>query len=142
MQKLVVLDRDGVINQDSADFIKAPEEWVAVDGSIDAIGRLSEAGYKVAVATNQSGVGRGLFSESTLAEIHRKMFDEVARGGGEIDKIVYCPHVPDAGCDCRKPLPGLFHQLAEHYGRDMTFHSFPHFEWNSILIMTHSSTPD
>lgn len=119
MNRLIVLDRDGVINRDSADFIKSPDEWRPIDGSAEAIGRLTQAGYTVAVASNQSGLGRGLFDQKSLAAIHRKMARAIEAAGGRIDRIVYCPHAPDAGCDCRKPLPGLFRQLADHYGQDM-----------------------
>ena len=120
MIKLVVLDRDGVINRDSDNFIKSPEEWLPLEGSADAIARLSEAGYTVAVATNQSGVGRQLYSEEVLGDIHAKMRRHVEGAGGIIDKIVYCPHLPDDGCDCRKPGPGLLNQLHDHYGIEMS----------------------
>ena len=116
MQRLLVLDRDGVINHDSPDYIKTPDEWRAIDGSPEGIALLTAAGFTVAVATNQSGVGRGLFDEATLAAIHQKMVDSVARVGGRIDGIFYCPHAPDAGCDCRKPGTGLFDQIAAHFG--------------------------
>ncbi len=114
--RLVVLDRDGTINRDSAAYIKSPEEWVPLPGSLEAIARLNRAGYTVAVASNQSGLARGLFDETTLAEIHDRMRAAVIAAGGAIDRIVWCPHHPDAGCDCRKPRPGLLRRLAEHYG--------------------------
>lgn len=117
--KLVVLDRDGTINQDSAAYIKSPEEWMALPGSAEAIARLCRAGFTVAVASNQSGLARGLFDEATLARIHAKMQTVVREAGGEIDRIVWCPHHPDDDCDCRKPRPGLLHRLAEHYGIDL-----------------------
>jgi D-glycero-D-manno-heptose 1,7-bisphosphate phosphatase len=113
--RLVILDRDGVINHDSDDFIRTPAEWVPIDGSLEAIARLNAAGYTVAVATNQSGIGRGLYDRGALAAIHRKMRRAVARAGGAIDRIVYCPHAPDEGCDCRKPEPGLLRALGAHY---------------------------
>ena len=119
MTKLVVLDRDGVINHDSDDFIKSEEEWCPIEGSADAIGRLNAAGFTVAVATNQSGIGRGLLSETDLAAIHGKMQHHAELAGGRIDKIVYCPHLPDEGCDCRKPRPGLLQQLTAHYSIGM-----------------------
>jgi D-glycero-D-manno-heptose 1,7-bisphosphate phosphatase len=119
MTKLVVLDRDGVINHESDAFIKSAEEWRPIEGSAEAIGRLTAAGYTVAVATNQSGVGRALLSEVELTAIHEKMQQHAALAGGHIDKIVYCPHLPDAGCDCRKPKPGLLEQLAAHYSVGM-----------------------
>lgn len=115
---LIVLDRDGVINQDSAAFIKHADEWVALPDSLKAIARLNEAGYTVAVASNQSGVGRGLLSLDTLETIHNKMQREAELQGGRLDHIVFCPHHPTDGCNCRKPLPGLLDQLASHYGCD------------------------
>jgi D-glycero-D-manno-heptose 1,7-bisphosphate phosphatase len=114
--RLVVLDRDGVINHDSKDLIKSPEEWRPVEGSLEAIGLLTGSGFTVAVATNQSGLARGYFSRETLEAIHGKMNAAVTSAGGRIDHIVYCPHGPDDGCDCRKPAPGLLLQLAAHYG--------------------------
>jgi len=116
MTRLVILDRDGVINHDSDTFIKCADEWRAIDGSIEAISRLNAAGLTVAVASNQSGIGRGLLSEDDLAGIHEKMRDEVDGRGGRIDRIVYCPHLPDAGCECRKPGPGMLLELAKYYG--------------------------
>ena len=113
--RLVVLDRDGVINEDSDAYIKSPDEWVAIDGSPEAIARLCDAGYTVAVATNQSGLARGYFDEPVLAAIHSKMLDSVRAAGGRIDLVVACPHGPDDGCDCRKPRTGLLEQIAEHY---------------------------
>ena len=110
--RAVILDRDGVINHDSDEFIKSPEEWVALPGSLEAIARLHRAGFVVAVATNQSGVGRGLLTLETLARIHARMLEEVGNHGGAIAEIAFCPHLPDAGCDCRKPAPGLLHELA------------------------------
>lgn len=114
--RLLVLDRDGVINKDSPDFIKAPEEWHALPGSLEAIARLSRNGWTVAVASNQSGVGRGYFDAATLAAINEKMRSEVAAAGGRLGRIVCCPHRPEAGCPCRKPRPGLLNQLATIYG--------------------------
>jgi len=105
--KLVILDRDGVINEDSAQFIKSPDEWRAIPGSLEAIARLNQAGYRVVVATNQSGVGRGLFDMVTLNTIHEKMIDQLSQFGGRIDAIYFCPHSADAGCTCRKPLPSV-----------------------------------
>lgn len=118
--KLIILDRDGVINQDSAQFIKSPEEWKAIPGSLEAISRLGEAGYKIVVATNQSGVGRGLFDMDTLNAINEKMVKAVAAVGGRIDAIFFCPHAADSTCDCRKPKPGMFEQIAERFNVDLT----------------------
>ncbi len=113
--KLIVLDRDGVINQDSDDFVKTTEEWIPIPGSLEAIGRLCRAGWTVAVATNQSGLARGLFDASVLGDMHFKMQCLVMDHGGRIDLIVHCPHGPDDGCDCRKPQPGLFRRIADHF---------------------------
>ena len=113
--KLIILDRDGVINEDSDAFVKSVDEWIPLPGSIDAIARLSQAGWTVAIATNQSGLARGHFSEKTLQAMHQRLHDLVTEQGGQIDLIQYCPHGPDDGCDCRKPLPGLFQQIAAHY---------------------------
>lgn len=112
---LIVLDRDGVINHDSKDFIKSPDEWVPLPGSLEAIARITQGGYRVVIATNQSGVGRKLFDRSMLNKIHAKMTSSIEKTGGSISKIFICPHHPDDGCDCRKPLPGLFAQIARHY---------------------------
>lgn len=117
--KLVILDRDGVINQDSDQFIKSPEEWKALPGSLEAIARLSQAGYRVVVATNQSGVGRGLFDMSVLNAIHDKMCKAVAQAGGRIDAIFFCPHAADANCDCRKPKSGMIEQIAARYNMSL-----------------------
>lgn len=119
LQKLIILDRDGVINYDSSEYIKTPEEWQPIPGSLDAISRLNKANYKVVVATNQSGIGRGLFSEETLQAIHSKMQAAVQKVGGHIDAIFYCPHHPQDQCSCRKPQPGLFYQIAKHYDCDL-----------------------
>ncbi len=112
-ERLIILDRDGVINYNRRDHIKSPEEWEALPGSLDAIARLCRAGYRVAVITNQSGVARGLFSINTLNRIHRKMLDQLQAAGGEISAIFFCPHMKDDGCECRKPKPGMFLELAE-----------------------------
>ena len=116
---LVILDRDGVINQDSPDFIKSPGEFIPLPGSLQAIASLSQAGFEVVIASNQSGVGRGLFSLATLERIHRKLRAEVEAKGGAIAGIYYCPHKPDDGCDCRKPKPGLLEQIAKVYHRNL-----------------------
>ncbi len=111
--KLVILDRDGVINHDSDDYIKSPEEWVPIPGSLEAIARLHREGYKVVVVTNQSGVGRGLFDMNMLGRIHSKMLESVRAKGGEIDAIFFCPHRPEDNCGCRKPQPGLYQEVTE-----------------------------
>jgi len=112
---LIVLDRDGVINRDSDAFVKSAEEWHALPGSIDAIAALSGAGFTLAVASNQSGIARGLLDQGALDAMHHKMHELVDSAGGRISKIVVCPHGPDDGCDCRKPKPGLLEQLALHF---------------------------
>jgi D-glycero-D-manno-heptose 1,7-bisphosphate phosphatase len=114
--RLVILDRDGVINQESEAFIKTPEEWIPIAGSIAAIARLYKNGYTVVVASNQSGIARHLLSLDTLAAIHGRMKREVEAAGGKIDSIFFCPHGPGDACDCRKPKPGLFRQIAQRYG--------------------------
>lgn len=111
--KLVILDRDGVINEDSPDFIKSPEEWIPIPGSLDAIGRLSRAGWRVVVVTNQSGIGRRLFDIERLNRIHDRMHRQLAEVGGRIDAIFICPCLPRAGCPCRKPAPGMLEALTE-----------------------------
>ena len=117
--KLIILDRDGVINYESKDYIKSPDEWKPIPGSLEAIALLSQAGYTITVATNQSGVGRGLYSEKTLAAIHEKMCRCLKALGGTIDRIFYCPHHPDEACICRKPATGLFEQIAAYYKIDL-----------------------
>ena len=114
--RLVMVDRDGVINEDSDDYIKSVAEWRPITGSLEAIGELTRGGYRVVVVTNQSGVGRGLFDETALAAIHRHMRDAVRAAGGELSGIYYCPHAPGADCDCRKPRPGLFRKVARDLG--------------------------
>ncbi len=113
---LVILDRDGVINRDSDDFVKSVDEWDPLPGSIDAIAALSRAGFTIAVASNQSGLARGLLDEAALAAMHVELRKLVADAGGRVDHIVVCPHGPDDGCDCRKPKPGLYLQIAAHFG--------------------------
>ena len=115
-QQTVILDRDGVINQDSDAYIKSDEEWVPIPGSIDAIAALSRAGFRIVVATNQSGIGRALFDEYALARIHHKMCSMVEKAGGFIDGIFYCPHTPNDQCDCRKPGTGLLRQIESEFG--------------------------
>lgn len=115
-RRLVVLDRDGVINQESPDFIRTPAEWLPIAGSLEAIARLSRAGWLVAVATNQSGVGRGIITAQNLAAIHADMTRAIEDAGGTLSGIFVCPHRPDQGCDCRKPLPGLLRQIEQRLG--------------------------
>ena len=117
--KLLILDRDGVINHDSDAYIKSLEEWKPIAGSIEAIAQLSKAGWTVAVATNQSGIARGYYPLSTLDAMHAHLRALVAELGGEVGLIVHCPHGPDDGCACRKPQPGMLLTIAEHYHVDL-----------------------
>jgi D-glycero-D-manno-heptose 1,7-bisphosphate phosphatase len=117
--KLIILDRDGVINYDSDQFIKSPDEWKPLPGSLEAIARLSQADYHVVVATNQSGIGRGLFDMPTLNAIHDKMLKAAAHAGGRIDAIFFCPHTAEAGCNCRKPRSGMIEEIAARYNTDL-----------------------
>ncbi len=117
--KLVILDRDGTINQDSEEFVKSPAEWEPLPGALEAIARLNHAGWHVVVASNQSGLGRGLFDVDMLNAIHAKMHKALAGVGGRIDAVFYCPHAPTEGCRCRKPESGLFEQIGERYGIEL-----------------------
>lgn len=117
--KLVILDRDGVINHDSANFIKNPNEWIPIPGSLEAIAMLNQHGFRVAIATNQSGVSRGLFDMATLNSIHDKMQRELALVGGRIDAIFYCPHSADDHCDCRKPKPGMIKEIGRRFSLEL-----------------------
>ena len=114
--KLVILDRDGTINEDRDDYVKSPDEWVPIPGALEAIARLNHGGWHVVVATNQSGLGRGLFDMAALNAMHVKMNTLLAQAGGRIDAVFFCPHTRDEGCDCRKPLPGLVEQIGQRYG--------------------------
>jgi D-glycero-D-manno-heptose 1,7-bisphosphate phosphatase len=116
---LIILDRDGVINYDSDHFIKSPEEWKPIPGSLEAIARLCQSDYRVVVATNQSGIGRGLFDMHMLNAIHDKMHKALLLAGGRIDAIFYCPHAADAGCNCRKPKTGMLEDIAARYNVDL-----------------------
>lgn len=115
MTKLIILDRDGVINQDSDNFIKSVDEFIPLPGSLQAIAQLCKAGYKVIVATNQSGLYRQLFTLDTLQAMHNKLQHLLAPLGGRIERFYYCPHGPDEQCDCRKPLPGMIHHIVRDY---------------------------
>ena len=113
--KLIILDRDGVINNDSPDFIKSPAEWQAIPGSLEAIARLNQAGYRVVVASNQSGIARELFDMTSLNAIHQKMHTLAQQVGASVDAIFFCPHAATDNCDCRKPKPGMFHEIGQRY---------------------------
>lgn len=115
MVKLIVLDRDGVVNHDSDAYIKSPDEWRPLPGSLEAIARLNKAGYRVVVASNQSGIARGLFDVAMLGRIHAKMHQAVAAVGGRIDAVFFCPHGPGDGCACRKPRPGMLLEVLDRF---------------------------
>lgn len=123
--KLVILDRDGVINKDSDNYIKTVDEFIPYPDSLSAIARLNQAGYSVAIATNQSGIGRGYYDETILAAMHEELAAQLKPLDGHIDFIAYCPHTPDDNCDCRKPKPGLLIQIAQHFNAELN---------NSIFI--------
>jgi D-glycero-D-manno-heptose 1,7-bisphosphate phosphatase len=114
--KLVILDRDGTVNEDRDDFVKSPEEWLPLPGALDAISRLNHAGWHTVLATNQSGLGRGLFDMAMLNAMHARMNLLLAKQGGRIDAVFFCPHTIEDQCGCRKPLPGLMLQIGERYG--------------------------
>ena len=118
--KLIILDRDGVINQDSDAYIKSVDQFIPLPGSLEAIARLKQAGYTIAVATNQSGIARGYYDEAILAAMHNKLAHLLDEQGGEIDYIAYCPHGPDDDCNCRKPLPGLLTEIGDHFNVELT----------------------
>jgi len=113
--KLIILDRDGTINHDSDAYIKSPEEWRPIEGSLEAIARLTQADYRIAVATNQSGIARGLFDANTLIAIHNTMQRALGQVGGRIDAFFFCPHAADSACECRKPRPGMLIEIAKRF---------------------------
>ena len=117
--KLIILDRDGVLNFDSDAFIKSPDEWRPIPGSLEAVARLNQAGYHVVVATNQSGVARGFLNMATLNAIHQKMHDAAQRVGAHFDAVFFCPHASADNCDCRKPKPGMLNTLAKRLNTTM-----------------------
>ena len=119
-QAYVLLDRDGVINHDSDEYIKSPEEWNPIEGSLEAIALLNKHGYKVAVITNQSGLSRGFYDEAMLAEMHKKMHQMTKAKGGKIEAIYYCPHGSDDLCDCRKPKPGLLNRFSKEFNKPLS----------------------
>jgi D-glycero-D-manno-heptose 1,7-bisphosphate phosphatase len=119
LMPFIILDRDGVINHDSPDYIKSPLEWEPIPGSLEAIARFNQAGFQVIVATNQSGIARGLYDLPTLAKIHHKFMDLLGAAGGKVEEIFFCPHQPNDDCACRKPQPGLLHQIEKKYGVDL-----------------------
>lgn len=117
---LIILDRDGTINEDRDDYVKTADEWVPLPGTLEAIARLNHAGWNTVIATNQSGLGRGLFDMAALNAMHGKMNTMLAKVGGRIDAVFFCPHTPDEPCECRKPMPGLFVQIGERFNVDLS----------------------
>ena len=118
--KLIILDRDGTINEEREDFVKSADEWVPLPGALEAIARLNQAGWHTVIATNQSGIGRGLFDMAALNAMHQKLNRLLQKVGGRIDAVFFCPHAAQDSCACRKPLPGLLTQIGERYGVDLT----------------------
>jgi D-glycero-D-manno-heptose 1,7-bisphosphate phosphatase len=127
-----MIDRDGVINEDSHDFVKSVAEWRPIKGSLEAIAALHRAGLRVAVVTNQSGIGRGLYDVAALEAIHRHMLERIRAAGGELAGIYYCPHRPDAGCECRKPRPGMFRTLERELGITVAGAPYIGDRWSDI----------
>jgi D-glycero-D-manno-heptose 1,7-bisphosphate phosphatase len=117
---LIILDRDGTINEDRDDYVKSADDWLPIPGSLEAIARLNHAGWHTVIASNQSGLGRGLFDMASLNAMHAKMNTLLAKVGGRIDAVFFCPHTPDESCECRKPMSGLFRQIGERYGVDLS----------------------
>jgi D-glycero-D-manno-heptose 1,7-bisphosphate phosphatase len=118
--RLIILDRDGVINHDSDQYIRSPDEWRPIPGSLEAIARLNHAGFRVVVATNQSGLGRGLYDTATMIAINDKMHRALAHVGGRIDAVFFCPHTAESDCDCRKPKAGMLLEIGRRFGIDLT----------------------
>ncbi len=117
--KLIILGRDGILNEFREDHIKAPEEWVAVPGALEAVSRLNHAGWHVVVATNQSGIGRGMIDMAAVNAVHAHLLRQLQQIGGRIDAVFFCPHTPEDGCACRKPQPGMLHDIGQRYGVDL-----------------------
>ncbi|QCB47076.1 D-glycero-beta-D-manno-heptose 1,7-bisphosphate 7-phosphatase [Hydrogenophaga sp. PAMC20947] len=114
--KLLILDRDGTLNRSRDDYVASPDEWEALPGALEAVARLNQGGWRVVIATNQSGIGRGLFDMASLNAIHAKMHRQLAAVGGRLEAVFFCPHAPEDGCHCRKPEPGLFEQIGQRFG--------------------------
>ena len=114
--KLLILDRDGTLNRSRDDYVASPEEWEALPGALEAVARLNQGGWRVVLATNQSGIGRGMFDAASLNAIHTKLHRQLATAGARVEAVFFCPHVPEDGCRCRKPAPGLFEQIGARFG--------------------------
>ena len=117
--KLLILDRDGTLNRNRDDYVASPDEWEALPGALEAVARLNQGGWRVVLATNQSGLGRGTFDMAALNAIHAKMHRQLAAVGARVEAVFFCPHAPEDACDCRKPAPGLFRQIGERFGVDL-----------------------
>jgi len=118
--KLLILDRDGTLNRNRDDYVASPDEWEALPGALEAVARLNQGGWRVVLATNQSGIGRGLFDMASLNAIHAKMHRQLAAAGARVDAVFFCPHAPEDACACRKPAPGLFVQIGQRFGLDLS----------------------
>jgi D-glycero-D-manno-heptose 1,7-bisphosphate phosphatase len=118
--KLIIIGRDGILNRFRDDHVKEPSEWEPLPGALEAVAKLNHAGWHVVVATNQSGIGRGMIDMSAVNAVHLHMMKMLAAKGGRLDAVFFCPHAPDDGCDCRKPLPGMMHDVAQRYGADLS----------------------
>jgi D-glycero-D-manno-heptose 1,7-bisphosphate phosphatase len=114
--KLLILDRDGTLNRSRDDYVASPDEWEALPGALEAVARLNQGGWRIVLATNQSGIGRGLFDMASLNAIHAKMHRQLAAVGARVEAVFFCPHAPEDACRCRKPAPGLFEQIGERFG--------------------------
>ncbi|MBU4180354.1 MAG: D-glycero-beta-D-manno-heptose 1,7-bisphosphate 7-phosphatase [Gammaproteobacteria bacterium] len=114
--KLLILDRDGTLNRSRDDYVASPDEWEALPGALEAVARLNQGGWRVVLATNQSGIGRGLFDMASLNAIHAKMHRQLAAAGARVEAVFFCPHAPEDACHCRKPAPGLFEQIGARFG--------------------------
>jgi len=117
--RLVILGRDGILNVYRDDHVKAPEEWQPLPGALEAVARLNHAGWHTVLATNQSGIGRGMIDMASVNAVHLHMMQRLAAVGGRLDGVFFCPHTPEENCDCRKPKPGLMRQIGQRYGIDL-----------------------
>jgi D-glycero-D-manno-heptose 1,7-bisphosphate phosphatase len=117
--KLLILDRDGTLNRNRDDYVASPDEWEALPGALEAVALLNQGGWRVVLATNQSGIGRGMFDMASLNAIHAKMHRQLAAAGARVEAVFFCPHAPEDACDCRKPAPGLFVQIGQRFGMDL-----------------------
>lgn len=118
--KLIILGRDGILNRFREDHVKEPSEWEPIPGALEAVAKLNHAGWHVVLATNQAGIGRGMIDMSAVNAVHLHMMKMLATKGGRLDAVFFCPHTRDDGCDCRKPLPGMMHDIAQRYGADLS----------------------